>query len=70
MQHPVSPPSTDTTDHGTTTLSASGDRVRLTLGHPDGNQWVDWRVDEAEAIRDGLTTWLAAHDSDAEGRTR
>lgn len=49
-------------DQGSTTLTPWGERVRLNIGFPDGNAWVDWRTDEARAVRDGLTTWLDAQD--------
>lgn len=34
-------------------------RIRLTLTSPGvGSVWVVWDRDQAQAIRDGLTTWL------------
>lgn len=52
------------TDSGSTRLEPSGDRVRLTIGFPDGNVWVDWTADEARVVRDGLSAWLAARATD------
>lgn len=48
------------TDSGSTRLEPRADRVRLTIGFPDGSVWVDWTEDEARAIRDGLSAWLVA----------
>lgn len=47
------------TDHGSTTLTEAGEKVRLTITFPNGTRtWVEWTPDDARAIRDGLSTWL------------
>jgi hypothetical protein len=34
--------------------------VRLTVQFPDGNAWIEWTEEQAEAIRDALSEWLAS----------
>jgi hypothetical protein len=47
-------------DKGSSRLDDVGEKVRLTVQFPDGNAWVEWTEEQAEAIRDALSEWLAS----------